>query len=797
MFKLNLKIAWRNLWKNKVYTLINILGLSIGMASCILIFIFIRYQLSFDEGFKNENRIFRIVTDWKYDAYEDFSAGVPVPFSAAARNEIPGFEKVGSIFKRGGMISIKDAGGKDKLKSDEAVYYAEPDFFDVFSDIQWIYSAPSLALTEPGAVVLTKAYAIRFFGSVKDAIGKTIRLGRTTDLKVTGIIQDMPKNSSFPLGIVISYESYPGRFNNNWDSVNSSSSSYVLLKEGLAAKDVQESMTRFNQKYYPIEKVAGNQTNRLQALRDIHFSEKYDNFADSNISRSQIYGLAVIGIFLILTACINFINLATAQSVNRSKEVGVRKVIGGKRKQLVAQFLTETLAISLIALLIACVITELAIPPMQNLFKDEITFSLFSHPSIFLFMAVLVIFVSFLAGFYPAIVISGFNPVLAIKNKIALNGSGLSFRKVLVVVQFTITVALIIGTLVIINQMKYIRGRSLGFNPSAVAMVSVLSDSLSKNKYSTFRERVLRIPGVKDLSFCQSEPLSNNINSSDFTYNGKKNKDFELRYMRADEHFFKLFDLKLIAGKVFRKSDTANACVVNETFLKKMSILNPQDAIGKVIYASGNTVPIAGVVKDFHDLSLKENISGLAIFPGKDEYWKAAIKMDSERLAPAMKEINKIWNNTFAGGIFYSHFVSERINSYYESERIMGILFKVFAGVIIFISFIGLFGLISFVAAQRTREVAIRKVLGASTIELVKMLNGSFLVMVFIANLVAWPLAYLFISKWLSGFAYRIDISVWPFLLAMGISMLITLLTVSVRSYKAAVANTVDALKYE
>jgi len=797
MFKLNLKIAWRNLWKNKVYTLINILGLSIGMASCILIFIFIRYQLSFDEGFKNENRIFRVVTDWKYNAYEDFSAGVPVPFSAAARNEIPGFEKVGSIFKRGGMISIKDAGGKDRLKSDEAIYYAEPDFFDVFSDIQWIYSAPSLALTEPGAVVLTKAYAIRFFGSVKDAIGKTIRLGRTTDLKITGIIQDMPKNSSFPLGIVISYESYSGRFNNNWDSVNSSSSSYVLLKEGLADKDVQESMTRFNQKYYPIEKVAGNQTNRLQALRDIHFSEKYDNFADSNINRSQIYGLGVIGLFLILTACINFINLATAQSVNRSKEVGVRKVIGGKRKQLVAQFLTETLAISLIALLIACVITELAIPPMQNLFKDEITFSLFSHPSIFLFMAVLVVFVSFLAGFYPAIVISGFNPVLAIKNKIALNGSGLSFRKVLVVVQFTITVALIIGTLVIINQMKYIRGRSLGFNPSAVAMVSVLTDSLSKNKYSTFRERVLRIPGVKDLSFCQSEPLSNNINSSDFTYNGKKNKDFELRYMRADEHFFKLFDLKLIAGKVFRKSDTANACVVNETFLKKMSISNPQDAIGKVIYASGNSVPIAGVVKDFNDLSLKENISGLAIFPGKDEYWKAAIKMDSEQLESAMKEVNKIWNDTFPGGIFDSHFVSERINSYYESERIMGILFKVFAGVIIFISFIGLFGLISFVAAQRTREVAIRKVLGASTIELVKMLNGSFLVMVFIANVVAWPLAYLFVSKWLSGFAYRINISAWPFLLAMAISMIITLLTVSFRSYKAAVANTVDALKYE
>nr|WP_315424557.1 ABC transporter permease [uncultured Pedobacter sp.] len=797
MFKLNLKIAWRNLWKNKGYTFINILGLSIGMASCILIFIFIRYQMSFDEGFKNENRIFRVVTNWKYNSYDDFSAGVPIPFSAAARNEIAGFEKVGTILKRGGVISVKDAAGKEKLKSREAVYYTQPDFFDVFSDIKWIYSAPELALSKPNSAVLSEKYAIKFFGSVKSAIGKTITVGDKTNLLVAGIIEDQPQNSSFPLGVVISYETYAGRFNENWDSVNSSTSSYVLLKDGLTAEDVQASLTRFNQKYYPIQKITGNQTNKLQPLRDIHFSEKYDNFADSSINKSELYGLAVIGLFLIITACINFINLTTAQSVNRSKEVGVRKVMGSKRKQLVSQFLTETFAVSLLALLIACVITELAIPPMQNLFKGRIEFSLFAHPVIFIFMAILVAFVSFLAGFYPAIIISKFNPALAIKNKISLNSGGLSLRKILVVVQFSITVILIIGTLVIIRQMQYVQEKSLGFNPNAVTMVGIPTDSLSKIKYNTFKERVLRIPGVKEMSFCQSAPLSSNINSSDFTYNGIKNEDFELRNMRADENFFKVFDLKLIAGKIFRKSDTANACVVNETFLKKMHILNPQDAIGKVIRASGNTVPISGVVKDFNDQSLKERISGLAIFSGNDQYWNVAIKMDAEKLVSSMKEIEAVWKESFPNGIFDSGFVNESINSYYESEQIMGTLFKVFAGVIIFISFIGLFGLISFVATQRTKEVAIRKVLGASTIELVKMLNGSFLIMVFIANLAAWPLAYLFVSKWLSGFVYRVDISVWPFALAMVISMAITLITVSVRSYKAAVTNTINALKYE
>ena len=797
MFKLNLKIAWRNLWKNKGYTLINVLGLSIGMASCILIFIFIRYQLSFDEGFKNEDRIFRVVTNWKYNAFDDYSAGVPIPFMAAARNEIAGFEKVGSIVKRGDIFHVNDKTGREIIKTQEPVYYADPDFFEVFQDIRWEQGKARQALSEPNTVVLTKAYAIKFFGTIENAVGKTIAMGTRVNLRVTGVIQDMPQNSSFPLGIVVSYVTYYGRDNVNWDSVNSSSSSYVLLKDGLTPVDIESTLDKFNKKYYPIEKIAGNQTNILQPLRAIHFSERYDNFADSTIGENKIYGLAIIGLFLILTACINFINLSTAQSVNRSKEVGVRKVMGSRRKQLIAQFLTETFAVSLMALLIAGVLTELAIPPMQNLFKGQVQFSLFGQPVIFLFMGLLAVFVAFLAGFYPALIISDFNVALAIKNKIALNGNGLSLRKILVVVQFSITVILIIGTLVIIRQMAYVQGKSLGFNSNAVAMVGIPGDSLSKMKVNTFKERVLQIPGVEILSFCQSPPLSSNVNSTDFTYNGVKNKDFELRTVRSDENYFKLFDLKIIAGKIFAKSDTANGCVVNETFLKKMNILKPEDALGKVINASGNVVAITGVVKDYNDKSLKENISGLAIFPGKRDYWNVAIKIDSKQIMPAMKEINAVWSDTFPNGIFDSNFVNDNINSYYESELIMGVLFKVFAGVIIFISFIGLFGLISFVATQRTREVAIRKVLGASTFELVKMLNGSFLLMVFIANLIAWPLAYLFVSKWLNSFAYRIDLGIWPFALAMAISMLITLITVSFRSFKAAKANTIDALKYE
>jgi putative ABC transport system permease protein len=796
MFKLNLKIAWRNLWKNKGYTLINILGLSIAMASCILIFIFIRYQLSFDEGYKNQDRIFRFTTHWKYSSFEDDSQGVPIPLAAAVRNELAGLEKAATIVRGNAILQIKNKNGTNKIKTQERVYYAETDFFDIFN-MGWLAGIPQTALAEPNTVALSETMARKFFGTAKNAMGKSIVLENKVNLKVTAIFNDMPANSSMPFQIIISYQNFYGKNNKQWDSVGSQIECYALLKSGVTAADLQEPLRLFNKKYYQDKKIEGNQTNGLQALRDIHFSERYGNFADLSITRKEIYGLAIIGLFLMITACINFINLTTAQSINRSKEVGVRKVMGSKRKQLIVQFLTETFTITLIALIFACILTELALPQMQNLFKAQISFSFFQHPIIFAFLIGLVVVVSLMAGFYPALIISGFSPALAIKNKITVNSGNMSLRKILIVIQFSITIILIIGTVVILQQMDYVHKKSLGFNTNAIAMMNVPADSLSQTKYNTFKERAQQINGVQLISYCQRPPLSSDVSSTNFTFNGHKNDDFELRTSMADADYFKVFDLKLIAGKIFLKSDTNNGYVVNETFLKKMSIINPQDAIGKILFQNGQKVPVVGVVKDFNDKSLKESISPLAIFSQKNAYYKIAVKLDKNQLMPAMNKMEALWNSTFPNGIYSAEFVNDDINRYYESERVMGILFRVFAGIIVFISFIGLFGLISFVATQRTKEVAIRKVLGASTLELVKMLNGSFLLMVFIANLVAWPLAYLFVSKWLSGFAYRIELSVWPFVLAFVLSMLITLITVSIRSYKAAVANTIDALKYE
>lgn len=792
MFRLNLKIALRNLWKNKSYTLINVLGLSIGMACCILIFIYISFQLSFDKDYQNSSRIYRFVTNWKYNNFDDYSKGVPIPVIEAAKNDIAGIEKVGAISRNGGVVVVKDESGKEKIKEERAIYYAQPEFFDIVN-VTWLYGSQKNGLAEPNTVALAEKDANKYFGGAEKAINQNIMINNSL-LRVIGVFKDVPQNSSFPIKIVLSFASFFDKDNKDWDAVSSSNECYVLLNKGTTLADLQAPLAKFNAKYNRGKQLPGDQNNQLQPLNDIHFNERYGSFGNNTITQKELYGLAIIGAFLLITACINFINLATAQSINRSKEVGVRKVMGSGRKQLIFQFLTETLAITLIALLIACVLSELSLPLMEQLLNHKVKLSLFENPSIFAFLGGLVVVVSFLAGFYPALIISGFNPALAIKNKVAVNTSGLSLRKILVVVQFAITVILIIGTLVIMDQMHYMRQKSLGFNTQAIAMVNMPGNIVKQN---TFKERALKIQGVEMLSFCSMAPMSGDLNTTSFNFDGRENKDFEVRLAPSDENYFKLFGLELIAGKVFMKSDSANGYVVNETFVKKVNIADPQLALGKIIDQNGRRAPIVGVVKDFNDQSLQQSISPLAIYPEARRYYRVAIKVDSKLLVPAMKEIEQLWNNSFPESVFNAEFMGDSVNNYYEAEKTLGLLFKVFAGIIIFISFIGLFGLISFVASQRTRELAIRKVLGASTSELVKMLNGSFLWMVFIANLVAWPLAYLFVSNWLSGFAYRVNLGIWPFVWAMLISMVITLITVSIRSYRAAVANTIDALKYE
>jgi ABC-type antimicrobial peptide transport system permease subunit len=797
MFKLNLKIALRNLWKHKVYTFINVAGLSVGMAGCILIFIFIRYQLSYDDDFNNKDRIYRVVSNWKYKSGTDASQGVPIPLAAAIRNDIPQLEKVAAIQRSTGVLAALDQAGQLKFKDYEAAYFAQPEFFEIFN-FNWLSGDPKRDLFAPNTVALSEKAAIKYFGDWRNALGKTLRFQKNEDCRITAIFKDRPENTSLPLEVVFSYATFSLKDDKNFGTVRSSSECYVLLKRDAQFADAEAALAKFNETKYKDNDESGQQYHTFQSLQDIHHNGRYGNFAGKIVEKTEIYSLSIIGLFLILTACINFINLATAQAIGRSKEVGIRKVLGGERRQLIIQFLSETLAVSVIAMLIACVLTEAALPYMQQLFDEKISFSLLQYPVIFVFLLGLVALVSLLAGFYPALIISGFNPALAIKNKINANSNaGLGLRRILLVLQFTITTILVIATLVVLKQMNYMREKPLGFDTEAVAVVSLPADSLNQQKHENFKARLLTIPGLRQISFCDVPPSSSNVSESDFSLNGTKNKDFQIRTMHVDQHYFETFGIELIAGKALPKSDTANAFVVNETFLKRNNIVEPEKALGKLLTINDVTAPIVGVSKDFNDKSLHEQVSPIAISSNKWDYYNMAIKMDRPEVLQAMRMVEQLWNETFPNDVYDASFVNDDLEEYYDSERIMGVLFRVFSLVIIFISFVGLFGLISFVTTQRTREVAIRKVLGASTYEVVRLLNGSFLLLVFLANLFAWPLAYILINKWLSQYAYRIELSIWPFLAAMFISMLITLLTVSLRSLKVAGTNPVDALKYE
>lgn len=796
MFRLNLKIALRNLSRNKYYTLINILGLSIGMTSCILIFVFIKFQLSYDTNFKNADRVYRFVTDWKYNSFDDYASGVSLPFAPAAREELVGIEKIARISRNGGVVMVKNNDGSERFKAVRDVYFTEPELFDILQ-VNWISGGFRHSFSEPNTVVLSESTAILLFGSAKLAMGKNFTFWNSIMLRVVGVFEDLPASTSVPMEIMISYTTFYGNNDQQWDNVSTYNQCFMLLKEGASLANLERSLDRLNQKYLKQKKLSGNQRQRVQPLLAIHFSERYSNFADTSITKKEVYGLAIIGLFLIVTACINFINLATAQSVNRSKEVGLRKVMGAMRKQLVFQFLAETALITIISVIIACILSELSLPLLSNLFKGQVYLTLFSDPEIFAFLLLLVIAVSILAGFYPAIIISGFHPALAIKNKIRIQTGSMSLRMFLIVMQFTVTIVLIISTVVIIRQMEYIREKPLGFEKDNVLLVNFPGDSTSLSRQQLIREKILHVKGVDMLSYFARPPLSGMMNTTNFYIDGRENKDFEVRLNPGDEQYFSLFGLEFLAGKSYLKSDTANAYVVNETFIKKIGVPEPMQALGKVISQNGRTGPVVGVVKDFNDQFLREKISPMVFYQEKRQYYNMGIKLDNEHIVSARKGIETIWTMAFPNEVYHAKFIDDDIEAYYESERITGTLFKLFAGVIMFIAFIGLFGLISFVAAQRTREMAIRKILGASTPELIKMLNRNFIKMVLAANLIAWPLSYILTNQWLSGFAYRITFSIWPFVLAMATSLLLTLLIVSFRSYRAATANAVSALKHE
>lgn len=812
MVKNNLKLLIRSAARHKANTVINIAGLAISTAACLLLFTVVRYELSYDKFQKDYKNIYRVVRQEKDADGIDYGSGIPFPARDALRTDFPQVT-TGTLFASfGSQVTVPEANDQGdspgkKFIEETGFFFCDPQFFQVFK-YTWLAGSPAV-LDEPYVTVLTKKMAARYFGDWRNAVGKLLkinyallRVNYTATVKVAGILEDIPGNSDFPFKIVTSFQTLkatagPRSFPDRWGGVTSNFQLFMLLPEDIAPDKMNAQLVGFSKKRYPDNHDLST-FNYLQPLRELHFDNRYDNFGDHITSKSTIWTLSLIGIFIIVMACINFINLSTAQAVRRSKEIGIRKVLGSDRLQLFGQVMGETATIVAAAIILAMVIAGLGLPFIKYIAPVTEALSLFNLQTI-LFLCGIMVLVTLLSGFYPALVLSRFRPVSALKNKItSATVGGISLRRGLVVTQFTISQVLIAGTIVAISQMNYVRNADLGFNKEAVYLINVNADSIVHAQSEVFKQNMLQMPGVQSVSFSSEAPSSDNASSTNFSFDHRPDENFDLFRKYADEDYFITYGLQLTAGRIYSKSDTVKEVVVNETLVRRLGIKNLADIIGKDIRMGGAPwKTIVGVVKDFNANSLRDEIRPMIIAQRKDRYAVFGIKLRSSDIAKTQAAIETVWNDHFPAYAYTGSYMEDNIANFYRQEEQLSLLYKIFAAIAIFISCLGLYGLVSFMAVQRTKETGIRKVLGASVKDIVFLFSKEFTLLVMAGFLIAIPVSYYLMNNWLQDFAFRIKISAGMFLIVISMSVIIAWLTVGYISIKAAVANPVKSLRSE
>ncbi len=792
MFRNYFNIAWRNLMRNRTYTTLNVLGLTVGIVSALLLYTVIKFQLSFDTYHSKKDRIYRFVTEMESPDGMGYTGAIPKPVPAALKEAYPQLEKVAAFYGMGATQMTLVEGNK-KFREKEGVFATEPSFFDIF-DVEWLSGNASVSLGNPENVVLTQEVAERYFGTWQQALGKTLKWNTNTILNVTGVIKNPPPNTDLPIKILV------GLLNSNsndWVSIGSEWYCFALLQPNVSMAQFNALMPEFTKKHRPTD--APKAVHRLQPLSELHFDDRFNTPSARTFSKTTTWSLALVGAFLLLMACINFINLATVQAMKRAKEVGVRKVLGGNRGQLVGQFLSETALIVIFAVLVAAGLAQWTMPLVSQILELPDTLQVINHWDSVAFLALLTVLVIILSGFYPAMILSGFNPIEALKSRMQTSGN-VSLRRALVVFQFAIAQVLIFGMLVVVNQMNYFQNKNLGFNhKDPVVVLPMPGDSISQTKTGVFKNEIQRQLGVTGVSLSFNTPADSRNWFTPFRYdNATKETEFDANFKMADEDYFNMYNIQFVAGKAYEHPDTFRAFVVNETLLKKLGVQNPQEAIGKEInlWDGHYKAPIVGVVKDFHSESLEQEIAPLLMMHG-NRYGTANVKMQSNKVSEALPVIEKTWNTIYPDYVFDYQFLDEKIANFYKQERQMSQLYKIAALIAIIIGCLGLFGLASFTAEQRLKEIGIRKVMGASTSSIVAMLSKDFLRLVIIAAIIALPIGWYFMNNWLSDFAYRIDIQWWMYVL-VGVSALgIALLTVSFQAIRAAWINPIESLRSE
>ncbi|MEO8174578.1 MAG: FtsX-like permease family protein, partial [Sediminibacterium sp.] len=645
--------------------------------------------------------------------------------------------------------------------------------------------------------IITEKIAKKYFGS-DDPINQVIRVDNRVDFKVTGILKDLPENTDQRAEIYLSYNTLKA-YNNwlgsddAWGGINSGMELYVKLHPNIAPYQAENALQTYVKKFRPTSKNVHHY--KLQPLADIHFNAQYGGAME----KRNLLILSFIALFLIVTACINFINLATAQAMNRAKEIGIRKVLGSLRGQLFWQFITETFFITLLAAIMAIGLSALALPSVNTWFEAKMSINPFTHPLLLLFIAGLVVIVTFFAGSYPGLILSGFRPIMALKSKVTQsNIGGLNTRRSLIVTQFAISQVLIIGMIVIGIQMQYSKQSDLGFAKEAIVMVTIATGSTAVTQ-ATLKNQFKDIPGVEKVSVCFAPPASQSNWSTSIRFDNKaEDEAFKVNMKAADEDYVSTFGLQLVAGRNLFHSDTVKEFLVNEMLAKKLNLASPQELIGKTIsFGDYTRVPIVGVIKDFHDQSFHADINPVCIPSWSERYNQYAVKINMQNAKTTLAALDKTWSQMHPDQIYEYQFLDDHIATFYQTEDLMLKLIQAFSSIAILIGCFGLYGLVSFLAAQKTKEIGIRKVLGGTLTHILWMFGKEFSRLIIIASLVAVPIAWWMMNTWLQDFKFRVNISVWIFIGTILITAVVTGITVGYQSIKSSLANPVKSLRTE
>jgi len=793
MFKLNLKIAIRNLWKNKGFTLINIGGLAIGMACCLMLLLYVNYEWSYDKQFKNIDKIYITGLNLKFNGKLATTMAIPNKLSKAALEELPGFKRSARASNENNIKLYSHGQDNFKLTS----LYVDPDFIKIF-DYHFIYGDANTALNEPSSLIINEKTAKKLFGN-QNPIGQRITYDGKKELKVSAVIEDLPKNQSMQFDVLHPWsfldQLNPGDKENPWGTITCFT--YFELKDNVSVEATNKLLQHFIVNKEPdLKKMTYEPF--LFPFAKMHLYDDFENGKSVGGRMDQVRLFVFLAFCVLLIACINYMNLSTARSKKRAREVGVRKALGSSRKTIMGQFMIESLILSSMAMLIAFTLLEVLLPYFNNLLDIKIIIK-YSSATFWMTLFTMVFITGLLAGSYPAFYLSSFIPVKVLKGFKGSTGS-LSIRKTLVVLQFSLSICMIISAIVIYNQIQYMRDKPLGFDVAALAQIDLEGELAKPGKLEIFKNELKRAGAIESASEYAGTFTRGGKITGDISWPGKAKNDVSIvSYRSTGFDFAHTAGVKIIAGRDFSPqfpADTSTSLILNQQAVKLMELKNP---IGTVLHWGDNPpVKVVGVIQDFFNESLGAKVSPTIYYYNLKDSKSLLLKLNAKQSLTSsidiIKQVSQHINPAYPVEI---KLVSEGMAEKIRSEKLLSVLSNIFGGFAIFISCLGLLGLALYMAEQRSKEISIRKVLGANLSDILVLLNKDFVKLVLISNIIAIPIAYILVSKWLEKYDYKITINPWPFVLALLASLIIAVLTVSLQTFKVAKANAVDALKYE